>query len=290
MSEMADRIQRLLAAFEERGWDSEPWLEATAVALEAPAAVADLVRAFFPRRKSMTFLSAVLSFLPEEAWQGLVDEAVRILTTDPENELAEDVVDRAALQQPEALAPHLDVLFTVDEIFKSYAGIYAWRGAHELTVARLMRALDGPNQAAHPDARFRAEYTDTRMRAFNALLTTRRPSAVLAALERAPRLGLDAGERDRWLAERGYSLVGGALEALHTERPLHIVIPAEHMRAGPGHLMRASQPTWKAPAGTEPSGRLGGLGTATCGSCGQRAHHLLTLDPMPRGFGVAVAQ
>jgi hypothetical protein len=47
-----------------------------------------------------------------------------------------------------------------------------------------------------------------------------------------------------------------------------------------------THPTWNLPGGGAAM-RFGGSGEGTCNCCGKGLHHLITLDPMPEGFGVA---
>ena len=73
---------------------------------------------------------------------------------------------------------------------------------------------------------------------------------------------------------------------LYPEASYHLGFPA-------GYLTEAEagwrdHPTFHLHAEDAVPARLGGAGTAECGVCGGRAHHLLTLDPVPAGVGVSV--
>jgi hypothetical protein len=271
------RIAELLRAFTERGWDCAPWKDASAIAREDPHAIVALERAFLPLGKSHTFLTDVLAVLPDGDWPALVSDSLSALARDPENALAQEIVHHAALQNPGALADHLPALFEIDELYRSYAGIWCFRAADDLTIKRLERALSAANSAKHPDAKYRAEYIDTRMRAFSALLHTGRPDAIRAALAAAPRLGLDEKHCRYWLQNENWELDGSALTRLYQEPPLHLAFPGGYLPAAPEHFMRELNPTWAEPRAGDPLLRFGGASRLDCGVCGEKAHHLLSL-------------
>jgi hypothetical protein len=264
-----ERIDRFVRDFLERGWDCEPWKEAALLANE-PGAIRQLLLAFLATGKgAQTFLSDLLPVMPEEEWPSLIDAAVHAAR---DNELAQDLIHRAALQSPDSLTRHLPKLFATDELFQAYAGVWCFRAADDVMIKRLERALHSANTAAHPDADFRAEYIDTRMRAFSCLLETRRVEAALAA---APALGLDADAVARWLRNAN---LDDELQPLCNETPLHLAFPDCYLPPVPDHYLRELNPTWPRPAEGATLLRFGGPSKLACPLCGGTAHHLITLD------------
>jgi hypothetical protein len=282
------RIARIAESFAKREWKGDASTLAFELAREAPDAIADLVRAFFRvERGSPTFVHDVLARMPEGDWDALVGDAVAELQARPTNDLARDVLETAALQQPRALAPHLRTLFGIDDFYRAYGGIAVFRGAREEDVAWLAARLSDVNRARLPRAKFRVELRDTRFRAFSALLETRRPDAVALAIEAAPSLDLDASALRAWLWQIDLEQDRGALRSLTSASPLHLAFASGALRTWPAHfLSRELQGTWPTPPLGAVQHALGGRTAVRCGLCETEAHRLLTLDPVPDGLGV----
>src|ERR1041385_2500696 len=109
------QIEAIVRSLEQKGIPAAPVVEATALATSHPEAVGDLAIAVMRRfPKGGTFLDGALSFLPEEAWPGLVRVALDTLDrSGGKNPAAESVIEYASLQYPTALHPHLDRIFVI---------------------------------------------------------------------------------------------------------------------------------------------------------------------------------
>ncbi len=288
MSSAEDRVAKLVANFRASGWEGKPWEEAFSIAREEPGHIADLARAFFPvGGGAPTFVNEVLALLPMEDWVPLVGDAVALQVKEPTNEHAEHVVNAASFQCPTSLAPHRSTLFGVDELYKSHLGIQIFRDADDLCIAMLRRVLGGKNTAKEPRARYRSEYVDRRMRAFAALLETRREGPIASALKEAPRFGLAPNVVDAYVELVGWTRDGGSLRRLGGRAPLHLAFPAGYLPPAPPHFMRDQQPTWVEPPRDAVLHAFGGRASVPCELCDRVAHRLIVLDPVPDGLGVA---
>lgn len=265
---MGARATKLAEEVWASGLKAEPWRAARAIALEAPEEIrplAELLLARPPRNK--VFFDALLSFLPREDWKPLAAAAVLRLQTDPENEIAESIVEYGSLQAAEALSCELEALFRVERFFTSRHAPSAWRGASDEAIPFLERALTRGDP-------------EERLRAFRCLLEMRRPGALAAAAASARGLELDAELLMAHLHEVGFEQRGGAFFRLFEVAPLHLAFPPEYAGSLPEHTLRDLHPTWASPAPGQVA-RFGGRGAGRCTVCLEQSHHLLTLDPIP---------
>jgi hypothetical protein len=277
------RIDAIVAAAASRGMHAAPIEDAIALALAHPEAVGALARATMERSpRGGTFLDAALSHIPDEAWGALVADALAALERDPDNAAADTVIAYASLQAPSRLHPHLDRIFRLAPNRDTYYAEYPWRGSGASHLAFLRaRLADGGGDS------------QDRRRAWRAMLETRHPDVLEAAVAGADVLDLGTAHRSAgdaladYVRFVGFEVEGGALRRLCPPALFHVLLPDSHRDPAAPPSLDWTHPTWRLEAAIGlPTMRLGGEAPGTCLSCGDRLDRLLDLDPVPDGLGV----
>jgi len=232
-------------------------------------AVAPVATAFVQASlDTSTFLNDILAFLPLFEWPALIIIAVHALSIQPSNGAASDVIEKASLQIPRALHPHLAQLYTLTKRHSmiEYSADKASRDASLALVGDVMNEC--PDLLAYPQA----------------LLETRLPDIFDNVKDHDP------ASFALLLADVGFEETSNGYRQLYPTRPFHLYYGvnerAARERMAGGTMWRLIHPTWTTANPVAPSYRFGGRATVDCGVCGQRAHRLLTLDPVPNDIGV----
>ena len=92
------------------------------MAAKHPEAIRPFSAALILSELNSTCHAAALSFLPLREWPALIEVALEALGRAPQNQAAESVVEEATMQCPDALHPHLDVIFEQGIMAGSYCG------------------------------------------------------------------------------------------------------------------------------------------------------------------------
>lgn len=220
-----------------------------------------------------------LAHLPDAEWKPLATAAMpRLSTTPPADRFsprgfAESILDQAGLQNPRALRPLLERLFFIAPYFDDMASTYAWRDSGAEAIPFL------ENQLA-------AGLGEVRDRAIDCLFEVREPAALKLAANAAHADGFNVAAR---LAGVGFEESGHGFRQLYEPKPLHIFFPADYVDRAPGPSI-GLHPTWSCGAAVASGLRFGGIGRGRCAVCGERTHHLITLDPVPAESGVTSVQ
>jgi hypothetical protein len=299
--------ERFLDDFERDGSTVGTREKFVALVREHPDSLPSLVEGGLRRRLSGAwFLGDAVSYLPESAVGPLAELAVQLHAPDERRSprlnlrsASEEVLAHVALQFPRLLHPWLTELFEKEVNFGAYYAAYPWRESGDQHHKYLLNvALAGGKRA---------------QRVAGCLLETRTPAA-FRALERhealllSPVIRAFGGGADGELPAVGYErpgprfpraasawgAVAGFLELprprkegwrrLYPEASYHLRFPDDYLPLhGTGWR---DHPTWHLDPEGAVTARLGGAGKAVCGVCGRRAHHLVTLDPVPPGLGV----
>jgi hypothetical protein len=138
----------------------------------------------------------------------------------------------------------------------------------------------------------------TAVGAWSLLLATRDEEVIRVALahgpdlhRRATSLGAD-NTYERWLHaylhDEGLAREQGAVRFLHGESPRCLRFPDGYLAAERSVFHGRFHPTWHDLSDLSPAMRFGGEGASKCGSCKQKLHHLITLDPVPADLGVSL--
>jgi hypothetical protein len=297
------------------GHKSRLWAREKFIALvrEHPDSLPSLVESALLRRLSgVPFLGDAVGYLPASAVGALAELAVRlhVPAKEPPAELRvpaspEVVLARVALQFPRLLHPWLTELFEQEVNFDAYHGVYPWRESGErhhaylLDVVRssgsgkqALRALQCLMETRTPDA-FRAveryEHLLMQGHAYGRHWARIEWHLPAVGYERARARSPAAGTR--WARGAAASLLARlprpgkeAWRRLYPEASYHLAFPAGYR--SPHETGGRDHPTFHLDADDAVPARVGGAGAALCGVCGQRAHRLLTLDPVPAGLGV----
>lgn len=271
------QIESIVGSLEEQGQRAAPVAATLALADSHPEAVYDLANAVMQRfPKGGTFLDAALSFLPAKLWPEIVERAIETLEVgDGENEAADSIIAYASLQQPAALHPHLTRIFAARPNGGAYYESYPWRESGEQHFAFLRSIVET------------SDSDDDRLRAWEAMIETRQPSAVEFAISNASRVRpVDHHlEADEWLSCHlqlvGYDDRNGTLSRTCSDQLFHIQFPESYFEdeSRPPWLERA-HPTWKLPSCGQ-SVPFGGVSAGECLRCEKTLHRLIVLDPVP---------
>ncbi|HEX6372508.1 MAG TPA: hypothetical protein VF006_26545 [Longimicrobium sp.] len=310
---MTGPSERFLDDFERHGSTLGTWEKFVALVREHPDALPSLVEGGLRRRLSgARFLGDAVSYLPASAVAALAELAVRLHVPEQKRSTgremrsaSEEVLWRVALQFPRLLHPWLTELFEQEVGFDEYYGVHPWRESgerHHAYLLNVVRSSGSGKRAA---------------RALECLLETRTPAA-FRAVERHEHLLMHGNARLRHWARIEWHLPGVGYERargrsaragsgwarsaaasllarlphpgkepwrrLYPEASYHLGFPEDYLpQHGAGWR---DHPTFHLDSEGAVPARLGGAGAAECGVCGRRAHHLLTLDPVPAGLGV----
>lgn len=209
-------------------------------------------------------------YLPTSDWPAIARVAVETLlahTAVTHRTLAIEALEYCGAQQPAALHPYLAELFAFGNI--SHLGSeLAFREATWDQVAFLEQSLRSP---ANNEERERAVVClmETRLPEAFALVATLDPPGLLAHL---PRVGFAS-------TEHGFT-------RLYPDGPLHMTFAPDYFQRIQWYA-RHTHPTWRMRDDAAPTYRFGGWSDVTCGACGERVSHLVTLDPVPPTVGVS---
>ena len=214
-------------------------------------------------------LDIVLSFLPMGDWPQLAAQAVAALLEKRENEPALTVIEKASLQFPRAIHPFLEQLFAMHEPRRVNVENQAFREARLEDVEFLF-------QYCQPE--------DPRS-AYLCLLETRLPEALQyvkshggSFLSYLPNIGFE--ETDSGFRQLYPSVV------YHISFPSGYAVPSAYLEPNFDYPSVLNHPTWVQPEADAPKYRFGGGAPITCGVCGEVAHHLITLEPVPPHLGI----
>ena len=268
-----DLAQRLVAELKRTGDDTEQIAER--LVAETPGAIAHFAARCIeelPEQSNVVsnYMMSLLSFMPHDGWPELVPLAVAALRGNRDNGPANEVIERAGLQRPAAVHPYLDILFaSAPRYAEVFWGDPTYHEAQREDVAFLIRD-------------FAVMESEARRRAARALLETQLPEAFAFVAEHAT-------EHLSYLPQVGFVEIPAGFRRLYPDYPLHLAFPLDYLTRLVGAEAFASpmlHPTWARPTSEATLHRLGGASEMTCGVCGHPAHNLLTLDPVPEGFGV----
>lgn len=271
--------------FVEKGWTSQPFDRMLDI-VRAGETTAFVRRILRDLSKGGTFLDASLSYMPLDAFDSVVPEALACIRADPNtrDDGPGSVIAYASLQAVQSLHPHLDEIWELEPNAGSYFEMWPWRGAWGQTCPDLAEVYD-----REPDSR------DGR-RAWDALLQSRSLPCLQAAVARASTI-TEPWSRDRlgpwapadaWFKKVGFDLVGDDLIRLCPDTPYHLRFDADYLgREGePVHVRPGTHPTWFDLGQAELTAGFGGEVDTTCAVCSDHLHRMLAIDPIPPGLGI----
>lgn len=278
------QIKAIVRILEAKGRPTAPVTEAIELATSDPTAVSELAIAVMERfPKGGTFLDAALSYLPEEEWPSLVQDALNVIEKTPgDNEAADSVIAYASLQAVSALHPHLCRIFQIRPNAGTYYEQYPWResGEQNFEFLRSVVMCDSVTD-------------EFRMRAWQSMLQTRHPSVIEFAVSEVNRIDFSnyGSSADEWISANLH-LVGLHWDAAEVHRICpdnlyHLCFPDSYFddESRPTWLARV-HPTWNLnPSGPRVS--FGGMSSGECSRCGEALHRLIDFDPLPQGLGVS---
>ena len=209
-------------------------------------------------------------YLPTSDWPAIARVAVETLiahTAVSHRTLVIETLEYCGLQQPAALHPYLTELFAFGNISHLGAEL-AFREATWDQVAFLEQSLRSPAN------------NEERERAVTCLMETRLPEALslVATLDQPSLLAQ--------LTRIGFAQAEKGFVRLYPDEPLHMTFSSDYFQRIQRHA-RHIHPTWSMRDDAAPIHRFGGWGDVTCGACGGRVSHLVTLDLVPPTIGVS---
>ncbi|WP_145944190.1 hypothetical protein [Fuerstiella marisgermanici] len=259
-----------------RNQHAAPIEESLTLAGQYPDAVADLAIAVVAKYpKGGTFLDAALSFLPEGKWRCLVENALNILEEDNDNNAAESVIAYASLQNPKAIHPYLESVFSIRPNGSSYYSAYPWRDSGSQHFSFLKGVFEN------------AESADQKMAAWEAMIHSRYLLAVDFARQNLRSvMPSDTGRTledwlNCWLHQIGLEYSEEGYTRLCNQNPYHIVFPDSFFAADstPAWLVE-QHPTWRLKS-SAPTAQFGGNSNSECKRCGGTLHRLMKFESVP---------
>jgi len=218
-----------------------------------------------------TFFDAALSFLPMEQWPEVVQMAVTALWQKADHKAAQQIISYASLQCPQAVHPYLEQLFPLmgDDLLEAFREV-------NLEQVRFLFGASPYRKSPYSEKLVLSQ-------AFRALLETRLPEAL--AFVRSH----DDEHLSYYLSSIGFEETPEGFRQLYSPQVLHLAFSPDYLSQLLSHSTKDEDkchPTW-GQADTHASRyRFGGQSNTRCGTCGERAHHLITLDPVPPSLGV----
>lgn len=274
-----EKIESIVGMLEQQGMRAAPELEAVALAASEPTAVRDLALAVINRfPKGGTFLDAALSWLPEEDWPELIEQALdAIEKTGSKNEAASSVIAYASLQAVSALHPHLSRIFEIRPNSGCYYEPWPWRDSGEQNVEFLHNVVT--SETATEEAR---------LRAWKSMIQTRHPKVIEFAISQVDRIDFSeyGFSTDGWILANlhlvGFHWVGGKLHRTYPDALYHLIFPDSYFEdENRPPWLKKVHPTWKLSSNGHRIS-FGGMGSGVCSLCGQTLHRLLAFDPLPQ--------
>lgn len=257
------QIAELLDDFSRNRWDSRPFERLVDLVSADPSEAdrfAGLALSQVP--EGGTFFDLTLSFVTAEAFERLVETALRGVASLPRARAAEAVLAYASLQFPELLHGRLHELFRLRPNRGTYYENWPWRASGDKELSRLVGIVESRGTSAEP-----------RQKAWRCLLESRFGPALDAAEALAGSLELGNPSSD-YFREVGFD---GPRRALYHPAVHHLVFePGFFTATRPVWMNRAFHPTWSL-AGQAIDCRFGGETDARCGLCRGALHHLLSL-------------
>jgi hypothetical protein len=212
---------------------------------------------------------ALLWFLPESEFPGVIQPLVRLVRDSAANQTARNVLDEAARQFPSYVAAYLDELIggSGPEGIPVPAISDLWLLAPESTLVKLHDYTVRNSQQGKLNS------------SLDQLAAARRPDLLNDALNR---LGL--GKKDHRTFNHGYIDRNDQVFMLTPQRG-YCVMAGPDYGAGPDYAQW--HPTRNLSAAGPPY-RLGGELPVRCETCGGAFHRLLELSPAPEGLDVSL--
>ncbi len=253
-----------------------PIEDSLTLAGQHPEAVVDLAIASIEQHpRGGTFLDAALSFLPQDKWRCLVENALSALEDGNENDAAESVIAYASLQHPEAIHPYLDSLFSISPNGASYYSAYPWRESGSQHFSFLKSVFED------------AESADQKMTAWEAMVQSRYMLAVDFARQHSSSvMPSDTGRTLKdwlncWLNLIGLEYSEEGYTRLCNQNLYHIVFPDSFFAADatPDWLVE-QHPTWRLKSNS-PIAHFGGNSESECKCCGGKLHRLIKFESVP---------
>lgn len=233
--------------------------------------------------ESSTIFQDCISYVSEDGLAHLVKIAVDMLTLNGRNSVTDALIKHVSLQAGYLLHPHLELIFKHEVNIGSYFEFYPWRDIDAKTAAKFEAMLASSGDLGE------------RRRLVRALIESRNLQAVKFAYDFA--LGheiYDAQRLDRLLEDACMTREGDEIHGYCQSKAYHINFPSGYF-APPEQpfLSRAKHPTWISAASLHQgvqdkspnlSYKFGGL---IADDKNNPFMHIITLEPLPAGFGVS---
>jgi len=277
------QIEAIVQSLEKRGVPAAPVVETIALATSHPEAVSDLAISVMKRfPKGGTFLDAALTYLPQEDWPALVQQALDFLdkSTAKSFDAVGSVIAYASLQCPSVLHAHLTRIFLGRPNKNCYYERFPWRESGGQHFDFLRGVIE--NTASSDEARTRA---------WTNMCETRHVKVIEYAISCAKLPGLtpDGWSQEEWvtvsLHHAGFHQEGHSLQRICPDALYHIQFSDSYIDPQSQPIWISSHPTWRLTASTQ-SMPFGGVSTNRCSLCGETLHRLIVLEPIPAGLGV----
>jgi hypothetical protein len=217
--------------------------------------------------RHFNLLADLIPHLTEAEFAALAEDAVQRLANDEDSDDVRKCIERASLQIPQALRPHLALLGEQDDLYRS---AFAWRASDQ-----------GGADALAATVAEECEQADCER-----LMETGNAAAIRRAYERLSPDG--RADLAYWALMHDVELVDGEARPLTLGRCHHLQFDTER----PSYAkwldeLRSLHPTLRLRSAEDVTGLAGGKTEAPCGLCGGEVAVFLRLREAPPGFAVS---
>jgi hypothetical protein len=270
-------VKKIIYDFKERRWNSQPMERSLELVLASPDAATHLLReALIEIPQGGTFLDAVISFLPDEEFPNLVENAITIFRRDRGNETAQAILAHTSLQSVETLHPHLTTIFELAPNNSTYYENWPWRESGKLHFSLLSDVLMDNKEVGLV------------RKAWECILETREIELLHYAVSEVHRTDI-ADRLETYLLHIGYEFIEGDFRRLCSDKVYHLIFDVDYLsyQSRPYwlSLIRENHPSWRL-SSTSVGMKFGGSAQGLCSVCGKELHHLITFEPIPGDLSV----
>lgn len=261
-------FESFIGNFDGKRWSDDIYDKLIAVIREDRAALPAIAHWILATPgRHFNLLADLIPHLTEAEFAALTEDAVRRLADGEGSDDVLECIERASLQIPTALGPHLATLGDQDDLYRS---AFAWRASDQGDADALAEAVAAACEQADCER----------------LVETGNVAAIRRAYEQLS----PEGRTDLacWALMHDVELADGDARALTLGPCHHLQFEAKRARdVGPVDELRSLHPTLRLSSSNDIAGLAGGKTEAACGLCSGEVAVFVRLDGPPPGFAVS---
>lgn len=261
-------LESFIGNFDGKRWSDDIYDKLIAVIREDRAALRAIAHWILATPgRHFNLLADLIPHLTEAEFAALTEDAVRRLADGESSDDVLECIERASLQIPTALGPHLATLGDQDDLYRS---AFAWRASDQGDADALAEAVAAACEQADCER----------------LVETGNVAAIRRAYEQLSPEGRT--DLAYWALMHDVELADGDARALTLGPCHHLQFEAKRARdVGPVDELRSLHPTLRLRSSNDITGLAGGKTETACGLCGGVVAVFVRLDGPPPGFAVS---